>query len=402
MQPRILLVDCDMFYVQVARLEDPDGAGREPLLIVGGSADGRGVVTSASYEVREYGVHSAMPTGRALRLCPDASVVPVPREACSRRSREVREVLERLSPVVQAASIDEFYLDLTGTERLFEGESLEETARRIRQTVQEETEISVSIGGATRRMVAKLATSLAKPGGVHVVPPGEEARFMRRFELGEIPGVGPSLLETLRERGLATVEDALGVDEEWLVEWLGPNRGRWLYRRIRGVDPTPVTAESERKSISSETTFSRDLDDDRELEKTLMRLTLSVGRSLRKKGFRARTVTVKLRDADFTTRQSGHTLPEPLESDQAIYSVARNLLEELRRKRRTGARLVGVGVSNLVDRDRPTQLGLFDEAGRLERDRDRTLSRVADELRERFGKDAVLPGRIVGEEGVDK
>lgn len=393
--PRILLVDCDMFYVQVARLEDPEGAGREPLLIVGGSAEGRGVVTSASYEVRAYGVHSAMPTGQALRLCPDAVVVPVPRGACTRKSREVRSVLERLSPVVQAASIDEFYLDLTGTERLFEGESLEETAWRIREAVLDETRISVSVGGATARMVAKLAVGLAKPGGVRVVAPGQEAAFMRAFELSDIPGVGPALLESLEKRGLRTVEDALEVQESWLVEWLGDTRGRWLYARIRGIDPTPVSAETERKSISSETTFSRDLDEDRELEKILLRLGLSVGASLRRKGFRARTVTVKLRDADFTTRQSSHTLPEPVESDQTIYSVARNLLKELRSRRRIGARLVGVGVTNLVDRDEPAQLALFEEAGRAERERDRTLSRVADELRERFGKDAVLPGAIL-------
>ena len=164
---RILLVDCDAFFVQVARLEDPEGAGKAPLLIVGGSPTGRGVVTSASYEARAYGVRSAMPTAHALRLCPDATVVGVPRSAVSARSQSVKEALMDLSPVVQAASVDEFYLDLTGTERLFQNESFAETAWRIRETVLERTKVSVSLGGGTRRVIAKLATNFAKPAGVH-------------------------------------------------------------------------------------------------------------------------------------------------------------------------------------------------------------------------------------------
>ncbi len=383
-----------MFYVQVARLEDPEGAGKEPLLIVGGSPGGRGVVTSASYEVRAFGVRSAMPTAKALRLCPDAVVVPVSREACSRRSREVRRVLERLSPVVQSASIDEFYLDLSGTERLLR-ETLLETATRIREAVLDETEISVSVGGGTQRVVAKLAAGRAKPGGVRVVAPGSEAEFMRGFELGEIPGIGPAFLEALRHRGLSTVEDVVAVQDEWLAEWFGESRARWLQDRARGVDPSPVTHGDERKSISSERTFSRDLTEDGDLERALLQQVTSVARTLRKKGFRVRTVTVKIRDADFTTRQASRTLPEPVESDHAIHALALTLLQELREKRRAPARLLGVGASNLVDRDAPAQLGLFPDDGPTESERDRTVSRVVDDLKDRFGDGAVLPGRIV-------
>lgn len=393
--PRILLVDCDAFYVQVARLEDPEGAGKARLLLVGGSATGRGVVTSASYAAREYGVRSAMPTAHALRLCPEATVVPVPREACVRLSHDVREVLERLSPVVQAASIDEFYLDLLGTERLFATETLADTAERIRRTVLDETRISVSIGGSTRKMIAKLAAGLAKPGGVHVVPSGKEAEFMGTLDLAHIPGIGPAMVESFEQRGLVTVTDALNLQEGWLKKWFGDQRGTWLYQRIRGIDPTPVRSHEPRKSISSERTFSRDIDDDAELERQLMKLVVSIGGALRKKNLRARTITVKIRDGDFTTRSAAHTLPDAIETDRAIVSVARNLFGELRSARRTKTRLLGVGLSNLIDRDVPNQIDLFDEDGGLEGERDRALSRVMDDLRHRFGDQAVLPGGVL-------
>lgn len=395
MTRRVLLVDCDQFFVQVARLEDPEGVGRIPLLIVGGAVGGRGVVTSASYDVRPFGVRSGMPTSHALRLCPRASVVPVPREACGERSRAVREALQRLAPIVQAASVDEFYLDLSGTERLLHGEPLEATARRIRERVLAEAEISVSIGAGTTRLVAKLAAGRAKPAGVVVVPPGGEEGFLLGFDLAEIPGVGPSLLESLHRRGLRTVADLVGLEEDWLARWFGEARGRWLWERARGIDPSPVVSDEERKSISSERTFSRDIHDDAPLVRHLLQLALSVGESLRKHGSRARTVTVKLRDADFTTRQASRTLPHPVEADRVLYETARDLLRDLRVRRRAPARLIGVGVSNLERGEIPRQLSFLDEAALEETDRDRTLSRVGDEVRSRFGSDALLPGRIV-------
>lgn len=392
---RILLVDCDQFYVQVARLEDPERLAGVELLIVGGSATGRGVVTSASYPTRAYGVRSAMPTAQALRLCPDATVVGVPMKACARYSRAVRDALDRLAPVVQAASIDEFYLDLSGTERLFRGETLEDTAWRFRDVILDETDISVSIGGGTTRLVAKLATRLAKPSGVHVVPAGGEGAFMRQFDLAHIPGIGPAFVDVLKKRGLVRVEDVLPVEESWLQRWFGDQRGSWLYRRVRGRDGSRVNPREPRKSVSSERTFSRDLSGDAALERELLKLSVSVGRHLRSGGLRARTVTVKLRDHDFRTRTASVTLPDPVESDPVIYDAARGLLADLRGKRRTPARLLGVGLSNLVDHVDPGQLGLFGEGDRMETERDRTLSRTVDDLKTRFGDRAVLPGGIV-------
>lgn len=392
---RILHVDCDAFFVQVARLEDPDGAGKAKLLIVGGSPSGRGVVTSASYEARAYGVRSAMPTGQALRLCPNATVVSVPRGAVGTRSRSVRLALEELAPVVEAASVDEFYLDLTGTERLFKGESLAETADRIRRAVLEGTRISTSVGGGTNRLIAKLATSRAKPAGVHIVAPGAERAFMEELELGAIPGVGPALLAELEKRGLRTVRQALEVGPEWLERWLGASRGPWLHARLQGIGNDEVDPERERKSISSERTFHRDIDDDEALEVWLLRLVESVGHSLREQGLRTRTVTVKLKDFDFRVRSRAHTLSEAIESDRAIRDAAHALLRDLRSDRSAPARLLGVGLGGLEAGDGPRQLALFDEVeGPGETDRERDLSRAVDRVRERFGRDALAAARL--------
>ncbi len=391
---RILLADCDMFFVQVARLEDPEGVGREPLLLVGGRSN-RGVITSASYAAREYGVRSGMPTSRARQLCPEAVVVPVPRGACVERSRAIRDVLGDLSPVVQAASIDEFYLDLTGTERLFKGEDLAATADRIRLAVHDRTGVAVSLGGGTQRVVAKVATRVAKPNGVHVVPPGEEAAFMSRFRLAELPGVGPAFLERLAAKGLRTAADAAAVEREWLARWFGPGRGAWLWERVRGIDASEVDARERRKSISSERTFFADIDDDDELERRLLELSCSVGGQLRGKELRARTITVKIRDYDFRTRQAGNTQPDGVETDRAIFAVALSLLHTLRHRRKAGVRLLGVGVSNLVQQAPVTQGDLFGEQAALETARDRTIARAVDRIRNRYGREALRPARVL-------
>src|SRR5947207_9104669 len=212
---RILLADADAFYVAVARLVDPHGAGMARLLIVGGAPERRGVVTSASYEARAFGVHSAMPMARAVRLCPNATVVPAPWEACAGKSREIKDVLQRFTPAVEQASSDEFYVDLTGTEQLYSGEPLAATARRMREAVAHETALAVSIGGGTSKLVAKPAAGVAKPrvgtpaDGVHVVAPGAELEFMRRFALADIPFIGPKFQERLAKLGLYEVSDVL-------------------------------------------------------------------------------------------------------------------------------------------------------------------------------------------------
>lgn len=404
---RILLADADAFYVAVARLVDPEGAGKAPLLIVGGSAARRGVVTSASYEARAFGVHSAMPMARAIRLCPQATVVPVPWEACAEKSREIHAVLGRFTPAVERASSDEFYLDLSGTEKLYRGEPLAATARRIRAAILRETTLSVSIGGGTSKLVAKLAAGLAKPragsatDGVSVVEPGAEAEFMRQFALADLPLVGPRFQERLRALGLRTVADVLRHERRALVAWLGEREGQWLYDRVCGIDASPVEPNREPKSISRDETFPADLDDDAALGRELLALVDRATADLRQAELVARTVTVKLRDADFTIRQASRTLPEPVLSDRAVFAVARELLERLRAARRVPARLVGISLSQLLPRDAAVQLSLLEPlplplplpGEPVETERDRVLARVIDAVREKFGPTALARGR---------
>jgi DNA polymerase IV len=395
---RILLADADAFYVAVARLADPDGAGKARLLIVGGSAEHRGVVTSASYEARAYGVHSAMPMARAVRLCPGATVVPVPWEACADKSREIGAVLRQFTPVVEQASSDEFYLDLTGTEELY-GEPLPVTAHRIRDTVTRETALPVSIGGGTSKLVAKLAAGLAKPrpgtdaDGVRIVDSGAEGAFMLEFALADIPFIGPKFQERLACFGMRTVRDAVRQERETLVEWLGEREGNWVYQRVRGIDHAPVMSDREVKSVSRDETFSTDLDDDDALAARLLSLADRASADVRGAGLVARTVTVKLRDADFTTRQASRTLGEAVRSERAVYTVARQLLARLRGTRRVPARLLGVALSHFEAADGEAQLSLLEPPEeRIESEHDRAISRAIDQVRERFGRDALGRG----------
>ena len=396
---RILLIDADAFFVAVARMVDPDGAGKAPLLLVGGSAEGRGVVCSASYEARKFGVRSAMPMARALRLCPGAMCVPVPGKACRQKHREIRAVLERFSPVVQSASIDEWYVDLDGTESIYEHASLETIAHRIRDAVIAETTLTVSVGGGTSKLIAKLAVEKAKPkpgtgaNGVHIVAPGGEHEFMRQLMLADIPGIGPKSTARLAERGLRRVEEVLALDEAALARLVGPGEAEWLSRKVRGIDDAEVGDRDAAKSISRDETFAMDINDDLLLDGELTELVGRAAADLRSDELKARTVTVRIRDKDFTTRQASRTVDEAIESDRAIFVVARELLRRLRTARHVPARLLGVGLSNFSTPP-VQQLGLFErEARALETEKDRDVSRAMDEVRRKFGRDAIAPGR---------
>ena len=403
---RILLADADAFYVAVARMVDPEGAGKEPLLIVGGSRDSRGVVCSASWETRKFGVRSAMPISRALRLCPEAMCVPVPRKACSAKSGEIRGILERFAPMVEGASIDEWYLDLGGTEGVYHNEHLAATAHRMRDAVKDGSGLSISLGGGTNKLVAKLAVERAKPkpgtgaNGVHIVEPGGEADFLRTFTLAEIPLVGPRFQERLAALGMVNVPDVLQYDVPTLKQWLGAREAEWLWDRVRGISSSPVETGGEAKSISRDETFAEDLRDDRDIERELLALVTRAASDLRGEALTAQTITVRIRDMDFRTRSAQRTVSEAVVSDRVILEVARELLAKLRKARRVPARLLGVQLSSLAQDPEADQLALFalGAAKSDETDRDRVLAKAIDRVREKFGAKGILPAALTKED----
>lgn len=393
----ILLADVDTMFVSVARLVWPEVAETE-LLIVGGQGP-RGVVTSASYPCRAYGVRAGMPIRHALALCPNARVVDVPREAVREKSRAIREILSGYAVTLEPASVDEFYLDVTGVSKAM-GLDLEGLARRIREHALKETRLSLSIGGGTNRLIAKMAANACKPAGVLVIAPGEEEAFLENFGLADIPGIGPRSAERYARYGLRSVRDARRFSREALVGWFGEKEGNRLWERIRGIDDTPVSPPGPAKSHSREETFPVDLYSDRDLETELLALAIRVSGDLRADGRLARTVTVRIRDRDFLTRQASRTLDRPIASERAVYTVALELMSRLRARRRTGVRLLGVALSGLVDPrevGKTSQLALFDDEPPVldEEDRDRRISRAVDALRKRFGEDIVLPATLL-------
>jgi DNA polymerase IV len=401
---RVLHYDIDAFFTQCAAAEWPDTAGKAELLVVGGSVESRGVVTSASYEARKYGIRAGMATSTARRLCPRALFVPVPREMVGRKSREVVAAIRARCPLVAPRGVDEGYVDLTGTERLPGFEDAGAFARRLRATVLAETGMTLSIAVAPNVLVAKVAVDFAKPhkggDGVIVVAPDEVEGFMLRLSLGDLPGIGPVFAERLARLGLHAVRGVVPLDLATLTTMLGADTARWLYDRVRGIDDTPVDRDEPQKSVGREDTFPRDLHDDDTLERELQRLAHRVAADLRGDGLRARTITVKIKDADFRQRQAGRTLAHGVESDQAVWEVARELLRRLRRARRVGARLLGVTLSQFETDEPPEQLALFDEAPAAdvgETERARTLSRTVDAIREKFGRDAIKPARLLGD-----
>jgi DNA polymerase-4 len=400
--PRILLADADAFFAAVARLVDPEGAGKAKLLIVGGRRGSRGVVCSASWEARQYGVRSAMPIARAEKLCPQAMFVPVPGKECGIKSKEIRRVLERFTPIVSGASVDEWYMDLGGTEGIYHNESLRDTAHRIRSAVKRDTGMSISIGGGTNRLVAKMAVERAKPkpgttgDGVHIVAPGDEGEFLRSFNLADIPMVGPKFQAKLASSGMVTVPDLLTHDIVSLRRMLGTNAAEWLWDRAHGIGGSEVEGHGDRKSMSRDETFAVDLTKDEDIERELLGLVTKAAWDLRQGGFTARTITVKLRDRDFKTRSARRTLLKPVVSDRVIMETAKELLQKLRGARRVPARLIGVALSSLSEDPRADQLNLFESADqRLETDRDLAIARTVDKVRKKFGSKGIVPGALV-------
>jgi DNA polymerase-4 len=373
-------LDFDAFFAAVEENRDPSLRGK-PVIVGGGE---RGVVSTANYVARRYGVHSAMPLRTARRLCPHGVYLTGHHHLYYEYSKRLMDILDQYSPLVERMSLDEAFVDLTGTERLF-GPPVE-TARHIQKRVADELHLSISVGIAANKLLAKVASDYQKPGGFTVVPTGQEAEFLAPLPVEKLPGVGPVILGQLRDRGVVTVGDLAQVPEHLLRLSFGES-GEELYHRARGEDMRRVTTREEVKSISREHTFEQDVSDTGVLESTLIALTEDVCRRLRAALLEVRTVTVKIRYSDFVTHTCSHTLPRPMDVDEVLFKEVLALFRDGRR-RRYRLRLVGVGLSNLVPR--AWQDDLFDQELPLLRELDRKL----DVIRQKYGKDAVRRGVV--------
>ena len=388
MPARILHVDLDAFFVEVCRQNHPQLRDVE-LLVVGGRRDQRGVVQSASYPARAFGIHAGMPIATAVRLCPAATFFQGSFNDYRKASLTVHAVLEEFSPTVVMSSLDEAYLDFAGTERLHPT-SLLPIAERLRDRIKQETGLDCSVGIGPNRMIAKLASDYAKPRGLMEVRAGWEEGFLAGLPLRAMPGVGPKTAERWAELGLSNVHQIQSMSETAIEQLIGADAGH-LKLRAHGQGGTTLRPHRLPKSVSREITLSRDLRDPEELERILALLTARVAAQLRDEQIVARGVTMKLRHDDFRTVTRRLTLETATDLDAELYQAARTLFREAFREvrqRGCGVRLIGIAATNLGT---SAEEDLFEPR---ERSRVRLLTEAVDKVREKFGFDAVTPGTI--------
>ena len=380
--PQIAHVDMDAFFVSVEELEDPSLKGKA--VVVGADPDGRGVVAAASYEARKFGVHSAMPTHTAKKLCPHAVFVRGHHEKYGEYSAKIHRIFEEFTPVVEMVSIDEAYLNFTGCERLH-GSAFRGADRLIR-TIKDRTGLNCSIGLSTSHLVSKIASDQAKPHGLLYILPDCEASFLAPLPVRRMPGIGKVTEPELLSRGISTIGDLALTGEEKLKEWFG-KYGEWLYTKSQGRDIEAYQYSEEPKSISHETTFDVDIDNVEELERTLSYLSQLVARRLRDHQLFARTIGLKLRYASFRTLTRDLTLEEPTHLDSVIFENVLRLFEN-NWNRKQKIRLLGVRASNLERGVFQPQLLDAPQKEKLER-----IMQTTDKLRERFGFESIQLAR---------
>jgi DNA polymerase-4 len=377
----ILHLDVDAFYASVEEIFDP--SLKDKPVIVGARPEQRGVVASASYAARAFGVRSAMPTAQALRLCPQAIVLPPRHKVYREYSAQMMAILSEYSPLIEPLSMDEAFLDVTGCQARWG--SPEELAHQVQGRLEVELGLSASIGLAANKLVAKIASGLEKPRGFVVVPHGREAEFLAPLPVEKLWGVGEVTARSLHEMGVFTIGQLAQLPAAQLEARFG-RRGRDLYRQARGMDDSPVVTEREEKSLSREVTFAEDIGDRQVLRKTLLSLSEDVARRLRKQGLQGRTVKLKLRYADFSTLTRQVTMDVPTDLEQVVFDQAVRLLEKAWDKRRK-VRLIGVGVSKFELQER--QLSLFEGTGGGKVEKLRRLSQAVDRIREKYGDEAI-------------
>lgn len=380
----IIHVDMDAFYASVEERDRPELAGRP--VIVGGSAEARGVVSAANYAARRYGVHSAMPTATARRLCPQAAFLPVRMDYYAQISRQIREVFFRYTPEIEPLSLDEAFLDVTGSEGLFGPATV--IARRIKEDIRQELGLVASVGVAPNKFIAKIASDVEKPDGFVVVEPGREQAFLDPLPVERLWGVGRVSAEVFQRLGIRTIAQVRQRGVQALAKHFG-RMGEHLWQLAQGIDDRPVVSERQAKSISNETTFATDVDDPALLRAWLRELTEQVASRLRGEGLYARTVQLKVRFADFRTITRAQTLPRATNVTREIRQTAAELLETRLPPGHLPVRLIGVGVSGFEEDD-PAQGDLF---GQDTQQRQRQIDAVADLIKGRFGDAAIRRGK---------
>ncbi len=380
----IMHVDMDAFYAAVEQADNPELRGRP--VIVGGSH--RGVVSAASYEARVFGVHSALPMFQARKLCPQGVFRPVRMSRYREVSQQIMTILAGMSPVVEQVSIDEAYLDLTGVETMHG--PLPELAQRLKAGIMSQTGLTCSIGLAPNKFLAKIASELHKPNGITIITAAEIPAFLKTLPVAKIPGVGAKTLTRLQALGVTQTGEVLEYPRSFWQKQLGKS-GLVLYERALGIDPAPVTPHTEPKSCGAENTLSQDTADLAELRQWLLQQAERVGRDLRQDGLKGRTVTLKIKYADFKQVTRSHSLARPTSSTHQIYHTAEKLLTETQLK--TRVRLVGLSVSQLTKS--VVQASLFTPPDLLKQEQ---LDQAVDRIQGKFGYRAITRGRVEKED----
>ena len=376
----IFHLDMDAFFVSVERILDPSLEGKP--VIVGGDPHGRGVVAACSYEARKYGIHSAMPVRNAYRLCPKALFLHGHYKEYVRYSNAVKLLLEEKFPLVQQASIDEFYFDFTGCEKIY-GKP-EKFAKELQNEIQHKFSLPCSMGISSNKGVSKIATDFKKPCGITFVPHGKEKEFLAPLAIERIPGVGKKTFPILRARGFKTIGDIASASPDYLATVLG-KFGTDLWNRANGFGNDILSVEHDRKSISKETTFNQDIVGNTEIENHLFELTAKVAQLLRNENFQTSTVSIKLRYSDFSTITRAKTLHEPTDDDKIIFETAAKLFRNAY-SRRVGVRLIGIHLSNLSHSSEQEVLFVDEDIIRK-----RMLNAVT-KIRDKFGDKAIHIG----------
>lgn len=389
----ILHVDMDAFYASIEERDHPELQGQP--IIVGGRTESRGVVSAANYAAREFGVHSAMPMKTARALCPHAHYFPVRMKDYAAVSQIIQQIFHRFTPLVEPLSLDEAFLDVTGSKLLFG--SGEQIAHSIKREIQESLQLIASVGVAPNKFLAKIASDADKPDGLVIVTPDKIHEFLDPLPISRIWGIGKVATKRFNQLGIQTVSQLRALEPDLLTELFG-EQGQHLWKLSQGIDDRPVVPERQAKSISRETTFSQDVTDMEILKAVLIELVEDVARRLRKNQLRGKTIQLKIRYDDFSTFTRASTIAQPTDITREIQETALQILEQRLPARRLSIRLIGVGVTGF-DHSSRQQRSLFDEEDQQKYAR---LDQIKDQIADRFGLDSLKRGNRISKDAADE